>query len=33
MSFDLELKKRQEEFARHEATYVKEIALLRAEAK
>lgn len=33
MSFELELKKRQEQFARTEATLVKEIAMLKAEAK
>ena len=33
MSFELELKKRQEEFGRIEASYLKEISILRAEAK
>lgn len=31
MSFELELKQRQEEFARNEATLVKEISVLKME--
>jgi len=33
MSFELELKKRQEEFSRVEAGLIKEISILRAENK
>jgi hypothetical protein len=33
MSFDLELKKRQEEFARNEANLLKELSILKIEAR